>query len=287
MTVTEDYTFRLGNTGTILNTSDIGLPFVDITAVRGLSSPPFRETERQREGQDGAYMDAEFEEGRRLILEGDIYADGDGLEDYLDQLKQEFAPSNDPVPFYLLAPGQAARVIFVKPLGVVYDWDEGRRRGSIIRAQFLAFAEDPRIYTDQLKTLQLSLASPSITGFAFNIGFNLSFGGTFTPAGGTVTNDGNRPAPPVFIISGMVRNPRIVNLTGGFTIDTNISLSSGDQLVIDVLNRTAILNGTSNHRSAVVRDEWFLLPPGNTILAYRAGSPGSSTLTVQFRDTWR
>lgn len=165
MTLVDDFTFQLGDTGVVLNTSP-SLPFVDITRVVGLSSPPFRETERQHEGQDGAFMDAEFEEGRRIVLEGEVYADPDDMEEYLDLLKSDFAPQDDPVPLYLLAPGRPERLVFVKPLGMRYEWDSLRRLGSA-RAQFSAFAEDPRIYTSTLKSVNIDLSEPSHGGFGF------------------------------------------------------------------------------------------------------------------------
>jgi len=115
----EDYTFQL-NSGVLLNSS-ILLPFVDIDRVVGLDSPPFRETVREHEGQDGGFIDAEFESGRDVILEGTVFADSSTIEDYLDDLKANYGPIRAPVPFVFKAPGVGERVLFVTFRGCRYD----------------------------------------------------------------------------------------------------------------------------------------------------------------------
>jgi hypothetical protein len=47
MALTEDLTFKLTDTGVVLNSSVVQ-PFVDITKVTGLDSAPYRTTERDR-----------------------------------------------------------------------------------------------------------------------------------------------------------------------------------------------------------------------------------------------
>src|SRR6186713_345300 len=93
-----DYEFQL-DTGPILN-SDVVMPFTDITLVRGVDSADVRETERDWEGNNGTFLDAEFEKGRRIVLQGSAYGTQDNLEAYLDSLKENWAPRRDLTSFY-------------------------------------------------------------------------------------------------------------------------------------------------------------------------------------------
>src|SRR3954466_13895373 len=113
--------------GTVLNPTDQTLPFVDITKVSGLDTPELRTTERDHEGVDGGYVDAEFEKMRTLTLEGQVITNGVGTEPFLDTLKGEWSARSSVVQFYLQHPDVAERTMFVKPLGVRYDVDELRR----------------------------------------------------------------------------------------------------------------------------------------------------------------
>ncbi len=288
--LTENYTFKLGDDGVVLNT-DPSLPFVDITRVVGLNNTPYRQTERQHEGVDGGFMDAEYEQGRHVILEGDIYADTDSMEDYLDTLKEDYGPSKVPVPFYFKSPGKDERVLFVKPLGMRYDWDTPLRIGVISGAQFLVFAEDPRIYTSALQETVIDVNfATDVTGFDFDFEFDFSFGAAIIGNGEDVVVGGNRPTPPTLtidVVNGPCVNPRIVNLTYDRELRLDITLLEGDSLVLDTQRRTVLLNGTANRRSSLIVDQWFSLEPGTNFIGFRSDSSDDSTLTVSYRDAWR
>jgi hypothetical protein len=280
-----DYTFQLDSTGVTLNT-DVTIPFVDIDKVSGLDSAPYRETVRDHEGNDGGFMDAEFEKGRDVILEGTIYANTANVEAYLDTLKANYAPVQTPIPFYIKAPGVVERLVFVKPRGVRYDWATARRLG-ITSAQFLMYAEDPRIYDASQSTLNINYGGDTGLGFSFNIGFNLDFGGGATPGGGSVTNSGNRPTPPTFIILGPVTNPTITNATSSHTMLFNIILGAGETLTINTRDRTVYLNGTANRRNVMASPDWFFLDPGTTFITYGGLTGAGSSVQVIYRSAWR
>lgn len=279
-----NFTFQL-NGGPVLN-DDVtpGTPFVDIDKVVGLDSPPFRETIRDHEGTDGGFIDAEFERGRDIILEGMIYLNSLGEEGYLDTLKENFAPRTAPVSFVFKPPGVNERVIFVKPRGVRYDWESVRRVG-MTPAQFMMYAEDPRIYDNTLLSTVITYGGLATTGFGFNFGFNLSFGVVVPPSGATITNNGNRPMPAIMTVAGPVLNPRIINTTDSKTLNFEVNVPSGSNLVIDLLNRTVKLDG-ANARSKLTTPQWWLFAKGSTNLLF-GGTSGSGTLTVAYRYPWR
>lgn len=280
-----DYEFQLDTTGVTLNTDGTGIPFVDINRVVGLDNAPYRETFRDHEGQDGGFLDAEFETGRDIILEGIIYGDSSSLEPFLDDLKLNFAPVRTPIPFYFKSSGVVERFVNVKPRGAKFDWDMARRIGTTV-VQFLLHAEDPIIYTNALQSLVVTFGGAATTGFAFNLSFNLSFGVTVPVTGGTVVVGGNRPAPAILTVSGPVVNPRIINVTDGLSLDFVITLGASDTMAIDLLNHTVTLNGVNNVRSSLLAPNWWLFNPGSTFIVFGGGS-GTGNVLIQYRDSWR
>lgn len=279
-----DLTFQLGS-GPILN-SDASSPFLDVTRVRGLDSAPFRSTERDHEGVDGSFMDAEFEKGRNVIIEGTVYATTSTIEGYLDQLKANYAPSRTLLSFVWKTPDLTERLLFVKPLGIAYDWEAARRIGCV-DVQISMFAEIPIIYDNNLISTNLSIGAFVFTGFAFNLGFDFGFGGATTLSDGVfVNNSGNRATPPTFTINGPVLNPQIISDTADKNMSFNIDLLTGETLVVDAYYRTVKLNGITNRRNTLLSPNWFYLSPGDNFLRFR-GESGSGTLNVAFRPAWR
>lgn len=286
MALTEELTFMLSDTGVILNTDSTSLPFVDIDEVTGLDNAPYRETERDHEGTDGGFMDAEFEKGRPVSLKGTIYANTSTMESYLDDLKANWAPSATPVPFYFKAPGVPERVLFVKPLGCSYDWKTMRRIGCG-EVMFKMYAEDPRIYSSTLNSIDIAYGGDAGTGFAFNLGFDFSFGAAIPPTGAVISVGGSRPTPPLFTITGPVTSPAIINDTLGITMYFNITLEATDTLVIDAANRTITQNGSINRRGVLQEPNWFFLSQGDNFIRYGGSSGTGSNLNVKYRDAWR
>lgn len=286
MALTEDLTFKLTDTGVVLNSS-VFSPFVDIHKVTGLDSAPFRSTERDWEGNDGGFMDAEFEKGRPVILDGTVYSDTGSIEDFLDELKANYAPATSLQNFYFKSPGVSERLLFVKPLGCRYDWDELRRLGQA-SIQFSMFAEDPRIYDSTLLSESVPLGAVVYTGFGFDLEFSFGFGGTSSTTDQVMIDvGGNRPTPPIFVITGPVTNPRILNDDTGAELRFNITLDTSDTLTIDTKYRTVRLNSTANRRSALIAPDWFYLNPGTNTLRYRAELESASILTISYRNAWR
>jgi hypothetical protein len=285
MPLTDELSFQLSDTGVVLNTDSTGLPFVDITGVIGLDNAPYRETERDHEGTDGGFMDAEFEKGRPVILQGQVYADTATMETYFDTLKANWAPSTSLIPLYFKSPGVDERLLFVKPLGCRYDWESMRRYGCA-DIQFKAYAEDPRIYTAEEQVVVINYGGEAGTGFAFSLGFDFSFGPAIPPTGANIPVGGSRPTPATLTIVGPITSPVITNDTLGVSLAFNLTMTASDTLVIDLANRTVLLNG-QNRRNTLLVPNWFFLSPGSTFLRFGGGNGTGSSLTVRYRDAWR
>jgi hypothetical protein len=284
----DPFSYKLTDAGTVLNPNDTSvLPFVDITQVQGLDTPDLRTTERDHEGTDGGFLDAEFEKMRTITLTGQVISnDPTTVQPFLDTLKSQWSVRNSAVPFYFGTPGVADRVVFAKPLGVRYDIDALWRTGAC-DIQFMCQAEDPRIYDNNLQTFSLSQGLAITNGFGFNLSFNFGFGAPVDPNQTNVFNSGNRPAPAVITLPGPFSNPVIYNDTTGNALSFQIDVASTDYLTIDLGYRTVKLNGSVSRRAALLEPDWFLLQPGSNFMRYRATTSGGPAATVAFRNAWR
>lgn len=282
----DEFSFRLKDDGVLLNPSNQIFPFVDVYKVSGLDSAPFRETERDHEGVDGGFLDAEFEKGRPIVIDGTALGEVETLMPFLESLKVNFQPSSTLLPFYYRAPAIGSRVLFVKPRGVRYDWDQAIRHGET-PIQFQVYAEDPRQYTPILETGFVPWAAAPTDGIGFNLGFSFGFGTAASLDNVIITNNGNREAPAVITINGPVANPRVVNDTLGLTLRFTIVLGVTDVLVIDLASKTVRLNGTSNQRGTLQEPNWFLLQPGENHFRYQGDLGTGSSMKIEYRSAWR
>ena len=276
--LTTDLTFQYGDTGQILNTDPSGTnPFCDITTITGLSNAPVRLVEHAREGMDGGFIDASFENMRVITLEGSIF---NVTETFLDALKANYAPSNSALPFYFQIPVVGVRVVFAKSLGITYALNNLRRLGQVA-FQIQLKAEDPTIYGPQ-NTGTANIGGSS-TGFGFPLRFPLGFGGVLSNNGTiSINNSGNKPADATFVIYGPITNPAIYNSTTGQKVTFNITLGATDYLTVNLMNKTVILNGTTNRRGTMLgTSTWFLLQPGINAIAL-LGTPGGTPPTMTF-----
>jgi hypothetical protein len=117
---------------------------------------------------------------------------------------------------------------------------------------------------------------------------------TMVAGGGpqTAVNNGNATSPPVYTIAGGasgVTSPAISITDGTGTRQTvfNLTLAAGDALVIDVLNRTVLLNGANRYGfSTGTPIESLTLAPGSSTLSLSGTGDGSVLLTAAFYDAY-
>jgi tail protein len=289
----DDLTWQLGDSGVLLNdTVTFGTPFVDIERIVGLDSAPARQSKKDHEGVDGGFMDAEFETGRDITLSGTVYSNGQPLQPYLDQLKANWAVGTVLVPLYMRNDEVGQRMVWIKPFGCQYDVDTSIRLG-MTAIMFQGYAEDPRIYDDNLIDVTMGVGATVYTGFSLPFGFPFGFGGVSSTTDGQLFyNNGNRSSPVVFTMTGPLTNPYILNDTTDNVLQFNATLNTGETLVVDTGYRTVRFAGTTNRRSWLQNPGWFQMQPsppngiGPNLIRFRAQG-GTGTLRVQYRQAWR
>lgn len=275
----DDWTFRFKDDGLLLN-ADITYdpvtgqanPFVDILNVTGLSNAPFRTTENNREGQDGGFVDAEFEQMRTIVLEGMVYANVNTVAAYLQSLKKNFGPNKTVQPFYFKEPGLNDRVVFAKSYGVNYDWTTALRTGTT-PVQFQLIAEDPSIYDAEPTTATIGLSIPA-GGRGYNRAYNYAYGAASLGGMANVFNGGDKDATATIKIFGPVTDPGVYHDVTGRVLQFQMVLLTGQFLTINLRNRTVYLNDSASRRNALTNySRWFLLSPGSNSLRFLGSDP--------------
>jgi len=278
-----DYTYAFGDTGQILNTDSMGLPFLDVTKVSGLDTAPLRTTTDEHQGMDGTYIDTPFLSARTVVVEATLYTDPTQPETFLDQLRSDYN-SNTVRPFYFQHPGQGLRFVNGQGGGCAYDVDASRRTGTQ-DVQLMVLAGDPYIYSYPASTGSVTVPTVITVGVGFNISFNVSFGGSSPSASANVFNSGTHTAYPVITITGACVNPVLTD-GYGITMQFAITLAATDQLVIDCRNKSVVLNGTVSRRSTLQGLKWFSVPAGMPETIFFGAASGTATAFVTTNGTF-
>lgn len=162
--------------------------------------------------------------------------------------------------------------------------------GTTTLFSFSLLAADPRKYSWVEHSASVGVAAASSTGRTYNLTFPRVYpassgGGGFV----TLTNAGNAVTYPTITVTGPASDMRFTNTTTGEYLQVNMSLSAGDQLVVDMKEHRVTLNGSGNRNGAVsFGSTWWGLAPGANSVVYTASAttgPGSTAL-FRYRDAW-
>lgn len=267
--------------GILLN-GDEAVPFIDITQVTGLDATDLDVSEHTREQIDGGYIDAFYENMRKVILDGTIYADVFNMEEYLDSLKANYQPSMLAQPFFV-GTDAGVRVVYGKSLGAKYDKTTLRRTGRAA-VQLQIVCEDPRIYSPIEVSAEATLGSAVVDpGREYPKSYTYGYGTTAAANSLVVDLEGNREQPGIIRIEGPITNPVVTHSESGTEMSFIYTLPVDDFIEIDLNNRTVLLNGGTGIRSSMtLMGDWYLLQPGtNTFdISGTAAISGTTKLIV-------
>lgn len=123
-------------------------------------------------------------------------------------------------------------------------------------------------------------------GFGIPMGVPLDMSVSPEQQASVLTNDGNAEYYPLITISGELNAFDLTNETTNQTISYGVALESGDVLVLDMYNRTAVLNGSDNSLANITGDWWYLDSGDNSIKLTTTGTPTGSAL-ITYKDAYR
>lgn len=99
-----------------------------------------------------------------------------------------------------------------------------------------------------------------------------------------ITNNGNAYYYPVITLTGTALNPTITNLTTGESFELELTMVDGDEIIIDMYNRTVTLDGSDIIGNKSDASIWWALVPGVNTLEL---DTDTSSDDVQAEIVWR
>ena len=112
---------------------------------------------------------------------------------------------------------------------------------------------------------------------------------TVSPSGTTVMeNQGTVLTYPTLTITGPITNPVVTNTTTGEAISFTGTISSGTNIVVNMLARTVFQGSTVKYSLLnYASSTWWGLQPGNNSISLtQSSSSAPAGLTVTYRDAW-
>lgn len=143
-------------------------------------------------------------------------------------------------------------------------------------------ASDPTIYGSSTAVTPVTVPLIVSGGYTYPVVYPVVYSAGSGPT--SVTNAGTVAVYPIITITGIATNPVIINNTTEQFLGLDLTTGSTDTIVINMAQRTALLNGSSVFGDLATGSTWWaLLTGGNSIslTTSNGGDTASSTITWQ------
>jgi len=260
-----------------------------VLQIDGLEAlPDLRVQDSDRGYQDGMFSGRDFFSGRTITVTMQILS-GNGLtaQANFNLLRAALQPQQTgttPLQFQLSG-GENLQYINARVRKAISTIDPDYTYGKI-KAQFEFFCPDFRYYDNTTQTATMAVTQP--LGRTYNRTYNLTFGGGSQTQTATITNNGDTTTYPIITIYGPIINPVVGSTTSGQNLSFNYTMGQSDIIVIDLQNKTVLLNGNPARNLLLGSSQWFAAPPG-TSLYYFTGTGttiGQTSATVQWNNAY-
>jgi len=253
-----------------------------ITGVTGLGSADIRTSSFLFSGRSGGMVTDQLLGFRQIDITGEIGSNTSTRESHkLDRdLLENALAIGATFPVYITVFSGDTYRIDVNVTDFKMEYKQGGRRSDFL---IQLTAGDPYFYSTDGGDEQ----SANVT--------RVAEGGYVTPyilpviweAGGAPTivlNSGNANYYPTVTLNDEALNPTITNLATGETFGLELSMLDGDEVIIDMYNRTVTLNGSDILGNKTDDSIWWALLPGdNPIMLETDTADDPVTATI----TWR
>jgi hypothetical protein len=261
----------------INNTGDVA--FLDVQ-IDGLDLPPIRTSSGNYAGRDGGYVGAQFYGARSIGLQGNIFSpDVATLESARKALQAALATQD--VIMQVLTNAGHSYVLYCK----LIDFEMPLTR-DLFKSPFQIElqAPDPTIYDDTGGGALTATVSKLVSGgYTYPVIYPVIYSGGGSPT--TITNSGATDVFPKVTLSNVMNNPVLTNITTGATFAlTGLITATGDQVVIDMRQKTVTLNGSSIFGLIGSSSDFWSLQPGPNSVTLTTPNSGD-TVTAVF--SWR
>lgn len=269
------------------NTSDLGY-FVS-PGIAGLEYSVPKVIAYDRAGEHGAIVSNTFVGSRRVTLEGVIYAATQVLlETRRRQVIAAFSQQKDS---YGIPIARVLKVTTMDDLTVktnVYLQQPIKMvRDNLNSARFMIdlYSPDFDLQNDilNISTLNVPSGGGAVYPIIYPIIYAASTGGT-----GLLVNSGDAPHYPIIYLNGPLDNPIISNQTTGRYLELTASIASGEQVVINMKNRTIIKSPSTSYISTLTSPSkfWWLDPGNNTVSFVTSNTSNTGNCQIHYRDSF-
>lgn len=257
--------------------------------LQGFDSPEMRMTEYDNPGEDGARVTSQNYGGRLITIQGMMQGSDANNYDYLRRAltsatsirRDQFG---NPV---------AKRCQCVTDNGVSFFVDGYFKRPvfdltHINHTRFMIqlVVPSPFIYEE---TPQSSGAITRASGGGFILPVILPIVSTAAIGGNVeLNNQGTGYSYPIITLTGPLTNPYINNATEDKSMQLTYTINSGDEVIIDMAEKSIMLNGTSPLLSTKTSDsDWWTLAPGFNDISFSTGSSSDTgNMQVEYYNSY-
>jgi hypothetical protein len=257
----------------------------NVRRIEGLAGVRVRKAKRPRTGRNGSVDRTKLRDDAQVVITGLVYGeDADRAWLEYDTITRALVGAVDTDRLLMWSAGTS------RHLQMNVRLDESQAPVEVgpdmVAYQVILSGSDPNGYSQTLVTASAVPTGGTGGGMTFPEIMPI----TFSPSSGgavAIDNTGTAPTPPTIVLTGYLRDP-IVRL-GDRELVFDGEIADGDELYIDVANRTVLLNGTAN-RINMLRFEvsrWFDLPVGGSIVTLLAEDfSGAAGIEVQYRPAY-
>lgn len=251
--------------------------FLLSSPVQGLEMPGIRTSKQNYSGKDGGRVNAQYYLPRLITLQGFIAKSTCEDHEQARQDLQSGLPIRTPLTVSINTLGGNTYIT----TGYVTDFVMDYTSPKASRYKLDLQCDDAYFLSSTLNTQTVEIGSGG--GFILETLVPILFGdgvGTVN-----ITNNGSVTVYPTIKFTDSATNPVFTNVDTGESIGFNITIYDGDEIDIDMYNRTATLNGGSILSFRTSTSRWWGLVPGTTKVRYTTDS-GDDTghATISWRN---
>lgn len=254
-----------------------------IKRVSGLGKADIRTSSFLFSGRPGGLVTDQLEGFRNISIAAEIGAnDMTFVQHEIDRRAlDEALPIGETIPIYFTTFAGTEYVIYANVTDCKMEYMQGGRRSDVL---IQLTAGDPLFYAtgggDEQSALVQRVAENGGYETPYILPVEWDSGGAPT----IVTNAGNANYYPTITLNDEALNPIITNLATGESMALELSMLTGDEVVIDMYNRTITLNGSDILGNKTDDSIWWALLPGNNPIMLDTDTADD---TVSATITWR
>ena len=258
--------------------------------IQGFDAPDYRETMYDKPGEDGSVLSSLFYGSRTITLTGHINAQATAAQ--YEALRRALAsacavqrdvngqPKSSVI--NVTTRGGSSYFLNVFPRKPTFDYEYATTSNFLLH-----FVSADSVIYGAGQISSGSIMRP--TGGGFILPFILPVASATTTGGSvTVANSGNSTALPIVTLTGPLTNPYVQNSATGTFVQLNYTIPGGSFVMIDMANKTVMLNGNSTILSTRTTDSdwWGILPGTNSISLSTGSTSNTGNVVVSFYNAY-